>query len=118
MLSLLLKANISLKEVQQKYPYIQWVEYINALLPPPLSVDKNETIMIDIFFDIDDLGKLLQDTPNRVIANYMIWRVIDYSTTFHTDKLRKRQSVYKTVVHGNQEKETRLKECIDITIER
>ena len=35
----------TLKEVQRMYPYIKWVEYINALLPPPLSVDENEVVV-------------------------------------------------------------------------
>lgn len=97
------------------YPYIQWVDYINALLPPPMSIDENEVIVVSVLSYFESLGKLLKETPNRVIANYMMWRVTAFSSFFLTEELRKRQLVYSTVVSGKQDQEARWKECIDIT---
>ncbi|XP_055324267.1 neprilysin-2-like [Sitodiplosis mosellana] len=105
----------TLKQVQQMYPFIQWVEYINALLPPSLSVDENEVIVVSVPSYFESLGQLLQDTPKRTIANYMMWRVIDFSSFFLTDEIRGRQLVYSTVVSGEQEQLARWKECTDIT---
>lgn len=108
----------TLKEVQQMYPYIQWVDYINAILLPSLSVDENEVIVVSVPSYFQKLGKLLQDTPNRVIANYLIWRATSYSSTFLTDELRKRQFVYNTAVNNDQIQKSRWKECIDTVSER
>lgn len=105
----------TLKEVQQMYPYIQWVEYINVLLPSTLAIDENEVIVVSVPSYFESLGKLLAETPNRVIANYMMWRVTAFSSFFLTNELRKRQLLYSTVVSGKQEQEARWKECIDIT---
>lgn len=104
-----------LRQVQQMYPYIQWVEYINALLPKPLSVDENEVIVVSVPSYFESLGELLETTPKRTIANYMMWRVTAFSSFFLTNELRKRQLVYSTAVSGKQEQEARWKECIDIT---
>lgn len=104
-----------MKEVQKMYPYIQWVEYINVLLPSSLSVDENEVIVVSVPSYFESLGKLLEETPNRTIANYMMWRVTAFSSFFLTNELRKRQLVYSTAVSGKQEQEARWKECIDIT---
>lgn len=104
----------TLREVQRMYPYVQWVDYINALLPSALSVDENEVIVVSVPSYFESLGQLLANTPNRVIANYMMWRVTAFSSFFLTNELRKRQLVYSTAVSGKQEQEARWKECTDI----
>lgn len=97
------------------YPYIPWVEYINALLPKTLQIDENEVIIVSVPTFFTKLGQLLEKTPKRVIANYMMWRITAFSSFFLTEELRKRQLIYSTVVSGKQEQEPRWKECIDIT---
>ncbi|XP_031633689.1 neprilysin-2-like [Contarinia nasturtii] len=104
-----------LREIQPLYPYIQWVEYINALLPPPWSTDENLYLYVDGPYYFEKLGQLLQETPNRTIANYMMFRVTEFSSFFLTNKLRSRQSVYRTNVYGAQEQWPRWKECTAIT---
>lgn len=105
----------TLRDVQKMYPFIQWVEYINALLPTNLSINENEVIVVSVPSFFESLGKLLQDTPKRTIANYLMWRVTAFSSFFLTEELRKRQLVYSMAVSGKQEQEPRWKECIDIT---
>lgn len=104
-----------LKDVQSKYPYIPWVEYINALLPNGLNVDENEIIVVSVPSFFNDLGKLLEQTPKKTIANYLMWRITAFSSFFLTQNLRDRQLVYSTAISGKQEEEPRWKECIDIT---
>lgn len=106
---------MSLKEVQKKYNYIQWVDYINALLPDGLKIDENEMIVVSVPSFFEALGPLLQNTPKRTIANYLLWRITAFSSFFMTEELRKRQLVYSTAVSGKQEQEPRWKECVDIT---
>lgn len=106
---------MTLRDVQQRYPYVPWVEYINALLPPGLEVNETETIIVSVPSYFDSLGPLLENTPKRTIANYLMWRVTAFSSFFLSEKLRNRQLVYSTAVSGKQEQEPRWKECIDIT---
>ena len=105
----------TLVEAQEKWPYLPWVEYINALLPKGLQVDEKEVIIVSVPKFFDSLGVLLKNTPKRTIANYMMWRIHGFSSFFLTEELRKRQLVYSTAVSGKQEQEPRWKECIDIT---
>lgn len=91
------------------------MEYINALLPESLSIDENEMIIVSVPSFFEALGPLLEDTPKRTVANYMMWRITVFSSFFLTEELRKRQLVYSTAVSGKQEQEPRWKECIDIT---
>lgn len=106
---------MTIKEIQQKYNYIKWVDYINALLPDGLKIDETEVIVVSVPSFFEALGKLLQNTPKRTIANYLMWRITAFSSFFMTEELRKRQLVYSTAVSGKQEQEPRWKECVDIT---
>lgn len=100
--------------MQQKYPYIPWVDYVNSLLPSPLSVDSDEPVIVlkPIFFE--NLGKLLSETSPRVIANYLMWRVASFSTYFLTDDFRKRESEYTTVFSGVQAPQPKWIECLEM----
>lgn len=104
---------MTLKEIQQKFPYIpSWVEYINSLLPTGLSVDENEIIIVTVptFFE-----QLLKNTTKRTMANYLMRRIALPSTYYLTEELRNFQLTFFSAESGQQEYEPRWKECIDIT---
>ncbi|XP_020813040.1 endothelin-converting enzyme homolog isoform X2 [Drosophila serrata] len=101
-------------QLQAAYPYVQWVDYMNALLPEGLDVAEDEMINLSVPSFFEDLGKLLAKTPKRVIANYMFWRIHGFSVGFLSEEFRKRQLQYATALSGRQEQEARWKECVDI----
>ncbi|XP_068152406.1 neprilysin-2 isoform X1 [Drosophila tropicalis] len=102
------------KQLQDAYPYVQWVDYMNALLPSGLKVEDDEMINLSVPSFFEDLGKLLAKTDNRVICNYMMWRIHAFSIGFLSEEFRKRQLQYATALSGRQEQEARWKECVDI----
>ncbi|KAG4071253.1 hypothetical protein HA402_003957 [Bradysia odoriphaga] len=103
-----------LSDVQKDYPYINWVDYCNALLPEGISVDDSEIITVTVPTFFAKLATLLEETPKRTIANYLIWRVTVYSTYFMNSELRKRNLAYFTAISGKTEDEARWKECVDL----
>lgn len=103
----------TVRELQQMYPYVQWVDYINAILPAPLSIDENEIIVIGAQSYFDNLDTLLRNTPKRAVANYMMWRVVSFSTFYMTEELRERQLVYDTVISGTHAQRARWNECVN-----
>lgn len=105
---------MKLSDVQKLYPYINWVDYCNALLPAGLTVDDNEVITVTVPTFFAQLAALLEETPKRTIANYLIWRVTVYSTYFMNSELRKRNLEYFTAISGKTEDEARWKECVDL----
>ncbi|XP_017847714.1 neprilysin-2 isoform X2 [Drosophila busckii] len=102
------------QQLQAAYPYVQWVDYMNALLPEGLNMKDDEVINLTVPSFFEELGKLLAKTPNRVIANYMMWRIHAFSIGFLSEEFRKRQLQYATALSGRQEQEARWKECVDI----
>lgn len=57
----------------------------------------------------------MENTPKRVQANYVMWRVAGASVTYLTDNLRRRQLSYVTALTGKTERESRWKECAETT---
>ena len=57
----------TIKELQVKYPYIQWLEYITAILPKDVKVDENEIIIVQEPSYFNQLGKILDETPKRLV---------------------------------------------------
>lgn len=106
---------MTLNETQAKYPFINWVEYVNSLPPPNFNVTANETIIINSIPYFNRVGALLEKTPNRTIANYLFWRVTEYSAYYLNSEIRKRQLLYNTVTIGKKELSARWKECISLT---
>ncbi|XP_052866851.1 neprilysin-2 isoform X1 [Anopheles cruzii] len=107
---------MTVKEFQQRYPYTDWLEYFNAILKDTnIAIDENEVIIVSVPSFMEELGPLLQNTPKRVMANYVMWRISGFSSIFLTEKLRKRQLQYTTALSGKQEQEPRWKECVELT---
>lgn len=109
---------ITLKDLQNKYTWLDWFGYISAILPPDVTVDENEMInIVDVKF-LDNLGELLDATPKRTIANFMLVRVAAASVKYLTSKLRRRQQEYFKTVYGQAEEEARWKECTESTLSK
>ncbi|KAH8304740.1 hypothetical protein KR044_004215, partial [Drosophila immigrans] len=102
------------QQLQHLYPYADWMDYLNALLPAGLSVHEDEAINLSVPTYLEQLGKLLAKTPNRVIANYLMWRIHKFSILFISDEFRSRQQQFLKVLTGRQKQEPRWKGCIDI----
>ncbi|XP_058117958.1 neprilysin-2-like [Anopheles ziemanni] len=107
---------MTVKEFQQRYPHTEWVDYFNALLiSSGIVIDENEVINLCVPTFMEQLGPLLRNTPKRVMANYVMWRISWLSSYFLTENLRKRDLEFTKVVNGKQEEQPRWKECIDVT---
>ncbi|XP_066258701.1 neprilysin-2 isoform X4 [Euwallacea similis] len=106
---------MTISEMQQKFPSIPWLEYINTLLGPDITVTTEETIIVSIPNYITDFEALISRTPKRVQANYVMWRAAASSISYLNEALRKRQLEYTTIVTGRTEREARWKECIDVS---
>ncbi|XP_018319545.1 neprilysin-2 isoform X2 [Agrilus planipennis] len=106
---------MTVAQLQNNYPEIPWLEYINKVIDlPEIAVDENEVVIVSVPGYISDLIRLLKKTPKRVQANYALWRAAASSVAYLTDDVRRRQLEYSTVLSGRTERESRWKECVDV----
>lgn len=83
-------------------------------MPEVSQVTEDEVIIVYDLPFFEQVDALFKATPKRAIANYLMWRVAADSTNYLTDKLKKRQLEYASVIIGQQSEEPRWKECIDL----
>ncbi|VVD05133.1 neprilysin-2 [Leptidea sinapis] len=106
---------MTIAELQNKFPKIPWLQYVNRLLAPHVQVSLDEITIVNVPKYLSDLEGLLEITPKRVQANYVMWRVAGASVSYLTEELRRRQLAYVTALSGKTERESRWKECADTT---
>nr|CAH7760506.1 unnamed protein product [Callosobruchus chinensis] len=106
---------MTMDQLQEAFPSIPWIEYMNNLLAPDTQVTHDEVVVVSVPAYIRDFEALISRTPKRIQANYVMWRAASSSVSYLTEELRKRQLDYTTVVTGRTEREARWKECIDIS---
>ncbi|CAH1395389.1 unnamed protein product [Nezara viridula] len=109
----LLYNKMTVRELQAKFPSIPWRDYISKILPAKISIDEDEPVIVEVPSYITSLEKILEQTPKRVVANYMLWRAASSVVSYMPEKFRNRQLEYYTAVSGSTEREARWKECVD-----
>ncbi|CAG9860712.1 unnamed protein product [Phyllotreta striolata] len=106
---------MTIEQLQEKFSFIPWTEYINNLLAPDAKVEPGELVIVNVPSYMKSLQTLMEKTPKRAQANYVMWRAAANSVSYLNEALRKRQLEYTSVITGKTEREPRWKECIDIT---
>lgn len=56
---------LTIEQVQQRFPYINWLDFLNGLMPDKVQVTKDEIISISSLEYLRNLEKLLKTTPKR-----------------------------------------------------
>uniref|UniRef100_A0A336KCR9 CSON013010 protein n=1 Tax=Culicoides sonorensis TaxID=179676 RepID=A0A336KCR9_CULSO len=103
---------ITIRELQHQHSYINWLEYINLLLPHKARVNDQQIISLADKTFFKKLGPLLDNTPKKVIANYLLWHAVDASIGYLTDKLQKIELRYRSKTNGKDELDPLWKECV------
>lgn len=103
---------ISIRDLQKQHPYINWLDFLNLLLPQGVRVTDSQIVSLaDTEFMIK-LGPLIEKTPKRVVANYLLWRAVDGAILYLTSKLRNIEIQYRHKVEGKEQRDPQWKECV------
>ncbi|XP_015110120.1 neprilysin-2 [Diachasma alloeum] len=101
---------MTIAQLSQTYPSIPWKEYFNRLLPPSIRVDDSEIVIVQVPSFITNLEKLMKETPKRIQANYLMWRVLQNLLNFLDNQIEL-QLQYLTHLSGTKS-ESRWKQCV------
>ncbi|XP_031344639.1 neprilysin-2-like [Photinus pyralis] len=101
---------MSVSELQQKVPNIPWLEYLNSVLNVPnITIKSSDVIITAHPTYFSQLEKLLINTPKRVQANYLMWKTVESSLPYLTEKLRHSSTPYTYSTFG-------WKKCVGLTL--
>lgn len=81
----------TIKQLQESYPYLNWLDYIQAFLPVTIELDENETVINCVPTFFEQLNDVLNSTSKRTIANYLLWRAVITASGTSTNEMRKYQ---------------------------
>ncbi|XP_064642955.1 neprilysin-1-like isoform X2 [Lineus longissimus] len=107
---------MTLRELQQKVPEIQWLYYFNGLVEEEL--DENEKVVLFALKYFKKLGKLLKSTPKRTLANYLLWRVTMGFAPELTEPYQLVKNQYIKVLQGVSRDKVRWQKCVEFVNER
>lgn len=79
----------TVRELQAKFPYINWLDYFNWFLRDKHSIDENEVVIVRDLNYFEQLREILKKTPKRSIANYLIWQYVYFSHDLFRNKCAK-----------------------------
>lgn len=86
----------TIKKLQESYKYFPWLEHIQNLMPDGLSIDENELIAVAPNELFESIGKLMRHTPERVIADYLMWRALIPYLPFLSERMENMYRDYRT----------------------
>lgn len=104
---------IKIKDFQKANQYIDWLTLFNDILPDELSIDENEVINIYTPQYFQQLSSILSETSNRTIANYLNWKMAEWSSEFMSQDLFRRKEMFL-----KKTSEQKWKACLTKTKER
>lgn len=111
-----LNHHMTLDEIQGNFSYINWTEYINALLPQNRSIKGNETILVSDINYLTKLGSLLENTHDRILYNYITWTIISDRLSILSTEFRRALAQLDKVIYGTEEESLRWDECSELAV--
>ncbi|KAF0289689.1 Neprilysin-2 [Amphibalanus amphitrite] len=107
----------TLDEMTRVAPGIPWLTYTNRQLQPAgHTVFGNESINVEYIDYFKNFNDLLESTPKRVLANYMLWRAVRSSVDNLNMAARDARLKFYAQLYGSTEHKPRWKECLEDTI--
>eukprot|EP00092_Neocalanus_flemingeri_P016471 GFUD01017824.1.p1 GENE.GFUD01017824.1~~GFUD01017824.1.p1 ORF type:complete len:761 (-),score=194.29 GFUD01017824.1:231-2513(-) len=107
---------MTIGEVQELYPEIPLLQYINDILgSADVTVDENEVVNVAVPKYITDFRQYIATTSARAQANYIIWRNIKFGMSFLNEEALQIQLAYDKVITGKSKKEPRWEKCVKST---
>jgi len=105
---------MTLGDISKLAPGVDWVVYVNNLLRAAgHQVDADEPVIVDVPEYMKKASALLEVTPKRVQANYMMWRVVYGSVGMLTEDARDVQLEFSAKLTGQTQRKPRWKECLE-----
>uniref|UniRef100_A0A0K2T219 Peptidase M13 N-terminal domain-containing protein n=1 Tax=Lepeophtheirus salmonis TaxID=72036 RepID=A0A0K2T219_LEPSM len=84
---------MSLAKIMKSYTQIKWKIYFNELLKGDNAIEENDKIIVAEPYYFEKLNELLNETDDKIIYNYIHWRILLQTLPNGPDEMREH---YKT----------------------
>lgn len=97
--------------LQESVPQIAWKRYLETVLERP--VRHNETVVVFAMSFLHDLVVLLNETDERIVANYMFWKFVRHRINNLDDRFQSAKQKFYNVLIGREKSPPRWKTCVN-----
>ncbi|XP_035223867.1 neprilysin-2-like [Stegodyphus dumicola] len=104
-----LNKRYTVKQLMDEVKEIDWIRYFNELLDD--EIDENETLIIKDLGFIKKFASCISKVDKKVVANYMMWRVVYESLPFLSKEYRNHTAPRHPYSGALYESTPRWKQC-------
>ncbi|CAO1411707.1 unnamed protein product [Diamesa hyperborea] len=102
----------TINELQQKYPYINWLKYVRTRLPKEIEIDDTEEVLYVGIDYLSKFGDLIAVTPKQTVANFLFWRIADLSVNYLSKDMRVVKQKFHQKLSGALNLDQGWKKCV------
>ena len=107
---------MSLKQVQELYPELPLIQYVNDILgSADVTVDETEVVNVAVPKYITDFRAYIATTSPRAQANYIVWRNIKFAMGYLNEEALQIKLAYSKVLTGKAQEAPRWEKCVKST---
>lgn len=106
---------ISIRQLEREVPQLNWVEYIQTAVGPHIEINDREQVVCYALPYLIQLGKILQDTDERIVHNYVIWRLVMSFVSYMIDDYQMERIEFRKILLGIQSERNRWSQCVEWT---
>lgn len=103
---------MTIEEMAKKYPFIDWLGYINSKMFAGLKFNESDTVIVQQPSYYDQLERVLNQTDRATIANYILWRDLSDYVPYLNSDLRAMEFEFLKTVTGKASKQARWSDCV------
>ncbi|XP_035217910.1 neprilysin-2-like [Stegodyphus dumicola] len=100
----------TVKKLIDDLPQIRWLKYFNGLLTD--NITETETLIVVAPAFVERFADFINKTNKRVIANYMMWTVVQQSFSLLSNDWRNLPQEYFSVISGKSKETPRWEHCV------
>ncbi|VDM56365.1 unnamed protein product [Angiostrongylus costaricensis] len=95
---------------------VNWVAYLRQIAPSEMvDMFNNDTEVIVTEIDfLQKASKLIKETDVEILANYIVWRVVQASVRLLDERFENIKQDFSRVMTGQQQQSPRWKECAQV----
>lgn len=91
---------MSIRDLNKTHPKILWLEGLNIILAPTLSITQDKEIIVNNLGFIPKLIELLEQKSKRVMANCLMWKIIQSIAPYLNDVIQNKNFDFQSHLKG------------------
>lgn len=107
---------MTIGKLMKDAPGYPWMNHLSTIFAKNTLKDDEEIIVPALPY-LQNMTRIIKETPKRILANYIVWNVIQDEVSFLSKPYRKARTQYRERVLGSKGQKKRWKTCVTFTNE-